>query len=253
MAGDRPLAALVRGVELLCLDAGNTVVFLDHARVAASCAPLGFRTDAQRLARAEGETKLALERGEELSVTWSQSHRPAARGWGKTVGTMLARAGLATERVPDLLDALWPEHCEHNFWSRVPAGLVEALGQARQADVRIAVVSNSEGMLANLFERLGILGAMDLVVDSGIVGVEKPDPRIFRVALDHFEAAPERALHLGDNFSTDVLGARAAGIRVALVDPLGHLDGRHLDVPRVPGAAEVARAAADAARAARSG
>jgi putative hydrolase of the HAD superfamily len=248
MTGADSLEALVRGVELLCLDAGNTVVFLDHARVAESSAPLGFRTDAQSLARAEGATKLALERGEELDVAWSQSHRYAARGWGKTVGTMLARAGLPPARVPELLDALWPQHCEHNFWSRVPAGLVEALSLARQAGVRIAVVSNSEGMLESLFHRLGILGAMDLVVDSGIVGVEKPDPRIFRVALDHFGAAPERALHLGDNFSTDVLGARAAGIRVALVDPLGHMDGRHLDVPRVPGAVEVAQAVAAAPR-----
>jgi HAD superfamily hydrolase (TIGR01509 family) len=245
------LAELVRGVELLCLDAGNTVIFLDHARMAAACEPLGFRTDAQSLARAEGETKLAQERGEELSVAWSQSHREAARGWGKTVGTILARAGLAESRVPQMLETLWLEHVSLNLWSRIPEGLVEALGRAREAAVRVAVVSNSEGVLARVFEQLGILDAVDLVVDSGVVGVEKPDPRIFRVALDHFGVAPERALHLGDNFSTDVLGARAAGIRVALVDPLGHLDGRHLDVPRVPGAAVVADAAAEAHRSSR--
>lgn len=51
---------------------------------------------------------------------------------------------------------------------------------------------------------------------------------------------PSRALHLGDTYATDVLGARAANVRVALVDPHGHARGRHLDVPRVPGAAEVA-------------
>ncbi len=245
---EAPWAALVRDVDLLCLDAGNTVIFLDHARLSASCAPLGFRVDAQALVRAEGETKIALERGEELTAGWSQAHDAAAVGWGKTVGTMLVRAGLSSGRVPELLDALWPEHCAHNFWCRVPEGLVHALALARAAGVRVAVVSNSEGVLAAFFDRIAIGAAFDLVVDSGVVGFEKPDPRIFRVALDRFGIGPERALHLGDNFSTDVLGARAAGIRVALVDPFGHLEGRHPDVPRVPGAAEVARALAARAR-----
>jgi putative hydrolase of the HAD superfamily len=239
---------LSRDVDLLCLDAGNTVVFLNHARVAEACAPHGFRVNAATLIRAEGETKLALERGEELNVTWSESHRPAARGWGQTVGTILARGGLPVDRVPAMLDALWPDHCALNYWSLVPEGLVDSLAQARATGVRVAVISNSEGMLEKLFGQLGILGALDLVVDSGVVGVEKPDPRIFRVALDRFGVSPARALHLGDNFATDVLGARAAGIRVALVDPYGHLKGRHADVPRVPGAAETARAVAAARR-----
>jgi putative hydrolase of the HAD superfamily len=239
-------AELVQDVDLLCLDAGNTVIFLDHARVAEACTSRGFRVGAAALNRAEGETKLALERAEALTVTWSESHRPAAVGWGQTLGTMLARAGLPVDRVPGMLDALWPEHCELNYWSLVPEGLGDALTEARATGVRVAVISNSEGMLEQLFGRLGILGAFDLVVDSGILGVEKPDPRIFRVALDRFGVSPERTLHLGDNFSTDVLGARAAGIRVALVDPYGHLEGRHADVPRVPGATETARAIAAA-------
>jgi FMN phosphatase YigB (HAD superfamily) len=68
------------------------------------------------------------------------------------------------------------------------------------------------------------------------------------VISNRFGVPAGRALHLGDNYATDVLGARAAGMRVALVDPYGHLDGRHADVPRVPGAAEVARALAATAR-----
>jgi putative hydrolase of the HAD superfamily len=247
MTGHGPdTPALVQDVDLLCLDAGNTVVFLDHARVADTCASHGFRVSAEALNRAEGETKIALERAEELTVTWSESHRPAALGWGKMLGTMLVKAGLPVDRLPAMLDALWPDHCALNYWSLVPEGLVEALDRARATGARVAVISNSEGMLERLFEQLGILGAFDLVVDSGIVGVEKPDPRIFRVALEHFGIPPARTLHLGDNFSTDVLGARGAGIRVGLVDPFGHLKGRHPDVPRVPGAAEAARAIAAA-------
>jgi HAD superfamily hydrolase (TIGR01509 family) len=237
---------LVDGVDLLSLDAGNTVVFLDHARLAHACTRQGFFTTADALIDAEGHAKRAHERGELIDFSWEKGTVPAARGWASTVGTMLAAAGLAREDVPRALDALWLEHCARNFWSVVPEGLVDALTRLRAAGVRVAVVSNSEGMLEQLFDEVGILRSIDVVVDSGIVGIEKPDPRIFQIALDRCGVPPARAVHVGDNFATDVLGARAAGIRVALVDPFDHLAGRHADVPRVPGAAEIAQAIAAA-------
>jgi HAD superfamily hydrolase (TIGR01509 family) len=235
---------LIREVNLLCLDAGNTVVFLEHERLAAECGRAGFNSSAQSLVRAEGEAKLAIECGEGIEVGWSQARVPGAHGWSIVVGTMLHRAGLPTSRVAPLLDALWSAHARRNFWSVVPAGLRVALDGLRATGVRVAVVSNSEGTLAGLFEDLGILDAFDLVVDSGVAGVEKPDPGIFRIVLERFGIPAARALHLGDTYATDVLGARAAGVRVALIDPYGHFDGRHPDVLRVPGAREVANAIA---------
>jgi putative hydrolase of the HAD superfamily len=235
---------LIRDVDLLCLDAGNTVVFLDHARLARACGDAGFPTAPEALMRAEGHAKIAVERGEGLDVAWSMSHVTAARGWGFVLGTMLNLAGLAAERVSAVLDALWPAHRGRNFWSTVPDGLPEALNRVRSQGVRVAVVSNSEGMLERLLDELGVLRCVDLVVDSGVVGIEKPDPRIFRIALDQFDVPPACALHLGDTYGSDVVGARAAGLRVALVDPHEHFNGRHADVPRVPGAPQVANAIA---------
>jgi putative hydrolase of the HAD superfamily len=156
------------------------------------------------------------------------------------------RAGLPEARAAELLDHAWRAHEVMNLWCKVPEGLGEALDRVRDEGVKTALISNSEGMLDRLFVELGIRGHFDLLVDSGIVGVEKPDPRIFGFALERFSVPPARALHLGDVFATDILGARAAGIRCAMIDPFGHYEGRHLDVPRVPGAVEVARAIAAA-------
>ncbi len=236
------LDELVRGVRLLCLDAGNTVIFLDHARLA-GLAP-GFNVTAEALVRAEGEAKLLQEKGGMLEVAWGARGAPGAAGWGRTVGTMLHRAGVPAGEVAALLDALWVEHVRLNLWSLVPPGFGEAVDAARARGVKVAIVSNSEGMLEPLFAALGVAPHIDLLLDSGKLGVEKPDPRIFQLALDAFDVRPEEALHLGDSIATDVLGARAAGVRVALVDPFGHCEGRELAVPRVAGVVEVARALA---------
>ena len=242
------LDALTAGVALFSLDAGNTVIFLDHARLAALLGEVAGRSfDPAVLVRTEGEAKRLAESGGLFDCEWRFRDRPGAPGWGRMVGTIALRAGLDASAVPALLDRAWVEHEAKNLWCKVPDGLGEALDALRATSgARVAIISNSEGMLDRLFRDLGIDAHFDLVVDSGRVGVEKPDPRIFRVAFDRFDVGPERALHLGDMFATDIVGARAAGCRCALIDPFGHYEGVHEDVPRVPGVVAVARAIARA-------
>lgn len=236
--------SLVRGVDLLCLDAGNTVIFLDHARLAELLAEVGFRTTPAALVQAEGEAKALAETGGLVDVPWSARERPGALAWGRMVATIAVRAGMDDARASDLLAVAWREHEVFNLWRKVPAGLGAALDAVRQRGVRVAIISNSEGMLEALFERLGIRRHFDAVVDSGVVGVEKPDPRIFQIAMDAFGVPRDRTLHLGDIVATDIEGARNAGIRGALIDPFEHYRGRHPEVPRVPSAAAVAEAIA---------
>ncbi len=236
------LYSLVEGVELLSLDAGNTVIFLDHARLAVLLVAEGYRTTAADLVRIEGEAKRALEDGGGVRVPWLHAHLPGATSWGKMIGTMIARAGVPEARVPELLAILWDEHVLLNFWWLVPDGLGDALEAVRARGVKVAIVSNSEGMLDVLFARLDIAKHFDLVVDSGKLGIEKPDPGIWKVALEAFPTAPERVLHLGDTHATDVIGAEALGFRTGLIDPYGHYQERHPEALRVPGVVEVARA-----------
>jgi putative hydrolase of the HAD superfamily len=240
------LAQLVDGVELLCLDAGNVVIFFDHARLASYLRREGFETTSTTLIRCEGEAKTLQERRALVDVAWEGRDRPGGRGWGAMIGTMCTLAGFPYERLPELLATVWREHLLLNIWSIVPPGLPRALAHARARGARVAIVSNSEGMLEPFFAQLGILGSFDAIVDSGKVGVEKPDPRIFEIAVERCRATKETTLHLGDSMATDIEGARAAGIRYALVDPHGHVAGRYPDVPRVSGAVDVAEAIAAA-------
>jgi putative hydrolase of the HAD superfamily len=224
------------------LDAGNTVIFLDHARLAMLLARHGFPTDAATLIRTEGAAKRRHARGDMVHVKWPRMDEPGARGWGAMIATTAREAGFPADRLSALIDDLWNEHTKLNLWSLVPDGFGPAIERARARGVRVVLVSNSEGMLDALFARLGILEHFDRLVDSGKVGVEKPDPRIFRMALANLGVSPGEALHLGDMYSTDVVGARAARMRAALVDPHRHYDGMYPDVPRVEGVVAVAEA-----------
>ena len=82
-------------------------------------------------------------------------------------------------------------------------------------------MSNSNGTVARLLHAIGLARHVDAIVDSTVVGAEKPDPRIFRHAADLVGVRPDEAVHVGDLYSVDVLGARAAGCQAILIDPVG--------------------------------
>jgi putative hydrolase of the HAD superfamily len=94
-----------------------------------------------------------------------------------------------------------------------------ALTLARRARLTTAVISNSNGTIAAILETLGLGRHLDFVIDSSEVGVEKPDPRIFLMALERAGLHSSEAAYVGDLYSIDVLGARAAGLRAVLMDP----------------------------------
>jgi putative hydrolase of the HAD superfamily len=72
-----------------------------------------------------------------------------------------------------------------------------------------------------MLERLGLARFFDHVLDSQVEGVEKPDPRLFQIALERAGARAETTLHVGDFYWIDVRGARAAGVQPVLLDPIG--------------------------------
>jgi putative hydrolase of the HAD superfamily len=91
------------------------------------------------------------------------------------------------------------------------------LARLRVRGARLAVVSNWDVSLHDVLERTELRTLVDAVVISAELGVAKPDPAIFRAALERLGAAAGDALHVGDSVEHDVAGARAAGIEAVLV------------------------------------
>jgi HAD superfamily hydrolase (TIGR01509 family) len=105
------------------------------------------------------------------------------------------------------------------------------LAALRKRGLKLTVVSNANGRLKVLFDRLELSSCVDCVLDSHDEGVEKPDPRYFEIALQRSGARRETTIHVGDLYHVDVIGARNAGLRSVLLDEAGLYP--DADCPRV--------------------
>jgi len=220
-------------VRTLLLDAGGVLVRPDFERVAAALGAQGVAADAARLRAAEAPAKRTLDRPPGEGTATDEE-----RAW-VYFDLLLRHAGIARSGKTDAaLGELRAWHDERGLWEEVPEGVGPALRRLRGAGLRLAVVSNSNGTVRRLLERLGFLDLFEEVLDSAVEGVEKPDPRIFHLALQRLGASPQEALFVGDLYHVDVVGGRAAGVRVVLVDEAGlYADA---DCPRVRSLVELA-------------
>lgn len=198
-------------IDTVFLDAGGVLVFPNWDLVAGALARHGVRTTGAALAAVEWDAKHAVDTG-------AAGEPDLVRGW-LVFGQVFTRAGV-TDR--DAIDAALAElqryHAEHNLWERVPDGVIPALQRLRASGRKLVVVSNANGRIAAALGRAGIAPHVDVIIDSFDLGVEKPDPRLFELALARAGAQAATTLHVGDLFHTDVVGARAAGIRAVLLD-----------------------------------
>jgi FMN phosphatase YigB (HAD superfamily) len=105
--------------------------------------------------------------------------------------------------------------------SVVPADVRRVLPQLKDAGYILAVISNRDKPFQELLNDHGIGEFFDFSLAAGEVNVFKPDPGVFEHALRRVNLSPQDAMYVGDNYYADVVGARAAGLRPILYDPLG--------------------------------
>ncbi len=194
-----------------------------------------------RLARAHGKEAAASELEAEFRRCFP--HMPA-----------MAFPGAAPEHIPELerhwwrslvqrvvaplgpfpsfdayFEALFACFAHPQSWQLYP-DTEETLSRLRQRGLRLGIISNFDSRLFGLLHGLGIAHFFDAVVISTRAGAAKPQRAIFLQALSALDVHPEQALHVGDNYAADIVGARTAGLVPVLID-------RHLD----PGGASQCR------------
>jgi putative hydrolase of the HAD superfamily len=221
-------------LEAVLIDVGGVLVLPDHDRMAAAFDRAGVHVDRELLDRAHYAGVAALDQFTEGDrEIWVRYNRAYARACDTPDDTL-----------DDAVEHLLNEFATGAVWSRVARESVDAMRALASLGVRLAIVSNADGDTEERMRDFGICQVgpgpgveMGAILDSTVVGVAKPDPRIFELALDALDVPAERAMHVGDTPGADVDGARAAGVHPVLVDPYDfHPD---LDVERVSSLADV--------------
>ena len=154
---------------------------------------------------------------------WSTSKEASLKFWGSLYGTALSELGIPD---PDcrIADALYSRFTRYESYRLFPDA-VPTLVALRDSGLTVGLISNFEEWLEGMLIEMEVAPLFDLMVISGKEGIEKPDPEIFRLALDRSGIDAADALYVGDHPRIDVEGARAVGMEAVLIDRRGRHEG----------------------------
>lgn len=203
-------------LDAVFLDAGGVLVCPDSARIAERFAADGLTVDPAEVVAAHYHGVHAIDTNEAEPEEFSHYHDAFARHLGLSGDDHVAAVAA--------LEGLWEQS---GLWTQALPWAADGLAAIAAAGLPIVIVSNADGTVRRVLESTGLLHlgpgpAVEVlaIIDSGEVGVAKPDARIFDHALAAVGTTADRVVHVGDAYQYDVRGARAAGIRPVLVDPL---------------------------------
>ena len=231
-------------VSAILLDAGGVLVFPEPGRVLPPLREAGVDPDLATLERAHYRA---------MAIQDSEALPPVQESWWRRyLISYVAACGVAEDQCEPLA-AEMSQRVRGRSWAHVGLGAMDGLRAVAALGLPMGVVSNSDGSVEGDLRRLGVCYASDglepsapgvqvgVILDSAVVGVAKPDPAIFHIALDALGVPADRSvLHVGDSLRYDVAGAVAAGLQPVHMDPYGFCpapDGH----PHVRNLAELAR------------
>ena len=201
--------------DAVLFDAGGVLVLPDPTVLGPLLAPFGGSLDIERHRRAHYAGMRDKAREESLEGDWDAYNL-----------AYVDSVGVDADQIPHAAVVL--DHtCTHYLWRWPIPETLRALEVLAEAGVPMGVVSNASGQIADELRRTGVcqigdgLGAtMRVVVDSHVVGIAKPDPRIFEFALSDFsEFERSRIVYVGDSVTMDVRSSASAGLHPVLIDP----------------------------------
>jgi len=226
-------------VSAILLDAGGVLVFPQPDLLRPPLQALGVSPDVAAFERAHYQAMLI----QDVATV------PPAPGtwWREYLVGYFAGCGVAEDQCRELAAEVALATVGET-WTHVGTGAMAGLRALAALGLPMGVVSNSDGTVQAALSRLGVCYAPDapdkagstaditagstaditagvpvgVVVDSAVVGVAKPDPAIFGIALDALGVpASGTVLHVGDSLRYDVAGALAAGLEPVHLDPHG--------------------------------
>jgi putative hydrolase of the HAD superfamily len=215
-------------VRAVIFDAGNTLLRMNYAIIAEHLGTRGRRVTETQVEEAELRARVRLDPhlAPGSSTESTMTH-------GRYLRYLLEHLAITEEEEIDAI-ARWRRgyNLPVGLWNRADPEAIEAVRRVRAAGLVAGVISNSNGSVRSILEATGLAAHLHFIIDSSVVGVEKPDPRIFALGLREAGVSAAEAVYVGDLYSVDVLGARGAGLDGILLDPGGFWGARDCRVAR---------------------
>lgn len=201
----------------LFLDAGGTLDYPNGALISAVAGELAVTVTEDDLLSAFHRTLFQLDVAlrDQRSVPWA----------GQLVEAVVEGAGIDPDMAARIVDEARRRSGPKSLWTYTRPWVPRALMKLHRAGYRISVISNADGTVHQQMTDLGFLPSIDRVFDSALIGYEKPDPRLFQVALQALGLEASSAIYVGDLVMVDVYGANRAGLGAVHLDGAGLYEG----------------------------
>jgi len=206
----------------LIFDAGGVLVFPDFELLAEFANRVGIETSAQEMATQHAQLFRVFD--EQVA---RQHQFPTIHYFLD----LFKRVTLSIEKAQAALELTSEAEKEKHLWATTQPWVKETLRKLKGQGYKMAVISNSEGIVEKILQDLGLRENFEIVIDSFLVGVEKPDSRIFEIALERLGWDCSETIYIGDIFYVDVWGANQAGLGAIHLDQMGlyaDWDGVHI-------------------------
>ena len=206
-------------IKAISFDFYNTLVRfwppLDEIQQAA-CQELGLNVDQDKVERGYAVADVYFNEQNGLNPLAERSDKERLAFFSRYEQILLENAGLAVSL--DLAKDIW------QLAMVVPKDFVAfedtlpALKELKSQGYRLGVLSNLRRDMGALCKSLGLSPYLDFCINSAEAGAEKPHAPLFLAGLERVSVAPEEAVHVGDQYHSDVLGSRGVGIHPVLID-----------------------------------
>ena len=221
---DEGETGIERRYSTILFDMGHTLVYFEAPEAVII----------QEALRAAGAARSVAEIRAAMKVVWGEYYRdaeviafPATEAFDRQRERDLAQGLLLELGLPESAETLRVYTEAIESWFSQPGVIrpypevLEVLAALRERGYRLGIVSNWSWNLRERVAQAGLDGHFDLIWASAYAGCNKPHPDIFYQALSRLAVPRERALYVGDSYEHDVIGARNAGLDVALLDREG--------------------------------
>jgi HAD superfamily hydrolase (TIGR01549 family) len=208
----------LNNIRAVLFDVGNTLTTPDWERIhTASRKFITTQFDAEDLQRHISE--ILFKADNDKTFLNNLANKSIRTSWH--FFRLYEELGLNQSQLEEMMTALDELHLERHLWTRLNEDVLDVFIQLKKKGLRIGVISNTEdGRLEDLLKAMKFVPHLDVYLDSYVIGLTKPDPKIFLKAVEVLGVAPEETLFIGDSYTQDIIGARNAGLRAVLFDPL---------------------------------